>query len=68
MLNLLGLLLGFAILAKHFEESHFPELLSKCLPDNGMGGFVLLVLVALLSGFLDNIAVAIIAGAIAENV
>ncbi len=68
LLNLLGLLLGFAILAKHFEESRFPELLPKWLPDNWTGGFVLLVLIAVLSSFLDNIAAAIIGGVIAKKV
>ncbi|MEO5573511.1 MAG: SLC13 family permease [Gammaproteobacteria bacterium] len=68
LLNLLGLLLGFAILAKHFEESHLPELLPKWLPDNWAGGFVLLILVAVLSVFLDNIAGAIIGGVIAKKV
>lgn len=68
LLNLLGLLLGFAILAKHFEESQLPELLPKWLPDNWTGGFVLLILVAVLSIFLDNIAGAIIGGVIAKKV
>jgi hypothetical protein len=33
ILNLIGLLLGFAILAKHFEESGIPQILPKYLPD-----------------------------------
>ncbi len=68
LLNLLGLLLGFAILAKHFEDSRVPEWLPKWLPDNWTGGFVLLVLVAILSTFLDNIAAAMIGGVIALKV
>lgn len=44
LLNLLGLLLGFAVLAKHFEESKVPDLLPKFLPDDWKGGFVLLVM------------------------
>lgn len=68
LLNLFGLLLGFAILAKHFEDSRFPEWLPKWLPDTWTGGFVLLVLVAVLSTFLDNIAAAIIGGVIAKKV
>ncbi|MBI3609964.1 MAG: citrate transporter [Nitrospirae bacterium] len=68
LLNLLGLLLGFAILAKHFEESRFPEWLPKWLPDTWTGGFILLVLVAVLSTFLDNIAAAIIGGVVAKKV
>ncbi len=68
LLNLLGLLLGFAILAKHFEDSRVPEWLPKWLPDNWTGGFVLLILVAVLSIFLDNIAAAMIGGVIARKV
>jgi Na+/H+ antiporter NhaD/arsenite permease-like protein len=68
LLNLLGLLLGFAILAKLFEDSRFPESLPKWLPDGWMGGFVLLVMVAVISTFLDNIAAAIIGGVIAKKV
>jgi Na+/H+ antiporter NhaD/arsenite permease-like protein len=68
LLNLLGLLLGFAILAKHFEDSKFPEWLPRWLPDNWTGGFVLLALVAVLSSFLDNIAAALIGGVIARTV
>ena len=44
--NLLGLLLGFAILSKHFEESRIPAWLPKFLPDDWKGGFVLLVMIA----------------------
>jgi Na+/H+ antiporter NhaD/arsenite permease-like protein len=66
--NLLGLLLGFAILAKHFEESGVPQILPKYLPDGWKGGFVLLVLIAIISSFLDNIAAAMIGGAIASVV
>lgn len=65
LLNLLGLLLGFAILAKIFEESGVPEILPRYLPDDWKGPFVLLVFVFILSSFLDNIAGAMIGGAIA---
>ena len=65
LLNLLGLLLGFAILAKHFEESKVPLVLPAFLPDNWRGGFTLLVMVFVLSSFLDNIAAAMIGGAMA---
>lgn len=68
LLNLLGLLLGFAILAKHFEESGVPQILPNYLPDDWKGGFVLLVLVCIMSSFLDNIAAAMIGGAIAHVV
>ena len=65
LLNLIGLLFGFAILAKHFEESELPQILPKYLPDDWKGGFVLLVMVFVCSSFLDNIAAAMIGGAIA---
>jgi Na+/H+ antiporter NhaD/arsenite permease-like protein len=68
LLNLLGLLLGFAILARHFEESRIPLELPAILPNDWKGGFVLLVLVFVLSSFLDNIAAAMIGGAIAHVV
>ena len=68
LLNLLGLLLGFAILAKHFEESNIPAMLPKYLPNDWKGGFVLLVLVCVISSFLDNIAAAMIGGAVAHVV
>lgn len=65
LLNLLGLLLGFAILSKIFEESGVPDVLPKYLPDDWKGPFVLLVFVFILSSFLDNIAAALIGGTIA---
>lgn len=65
LLNLMGLLFGFAILAKHFEESKVPEVLPNFLPDDWKGGLVLLVMVFILSAFLDNIAAAMIGGTIA---
>jgi Na+/H+ antiporter NhaD/arsenite permease-like protein len=68
LLNLLGLLLGFAILARHFEQSEVPEVLPKFLPDGAMGGFVLLCMVFVMSAFLDNIAAAMIGGTIALHV
>jgi Na+/H+ antiporter NhaD/arsenite permease-like protein len=63
--NLFGLLLGFALLSKHFEESGLPALLPRFLPDDWKGGFVMLVLVFVLSSFLDNIAAAMIGGTMA---
>jgi Na+/H+ antiporter NhaD/arsenite permease-like protein len=63
--NLLGLLLGFALLADHFERSGVPTLLPNFLPDDWKGGFVLLLLVFVLSSFLDNIAAAMIGGTMA---
>jgi Na+/H+ antiporter NhaD/arsenite permease-like protein len=65
ILNLLGLLLGFGILAKIFEECGIPEKLPKFLPSGWMGPAVLLIFVAILSSFLDNIAAALIGGTIA---
>ena len=66
--NLLGLLLGFALLSKHFEDSYVPAVLPKLLPDDWKGGFVLLALIWFLSSFLDNIAAALIGGAVAHTV
>ena len=63
--NLLGLLLGFALLSKHFEESKVPAELPRFLPDDWKGAFVLLVLIFVLSSFLDNIAAALIGGTVA---
>lgn len=65
LLNLMGLLFGFAILAKHFEESGIPQKLPEYLPNDWKGGFVLLVLIAVISSFLDNIAAAMIGGTVA---
>ncbi|MFC3913813.1 SLC13 family permease [Pseudaeromonas sharmana] len=65
LLNLIGLLFGFAILAKHFDESHLPKVLPKFLPNDWKGPFVLLVMIFVISSFLDNIAAAMIGGAIA---
>ena len=65
LLNLLGLLFGFGILAKTFEESRVPDILPKYLPNDWKGPFVLLIFVFVLSSFLDNIAAAMIGGTIA---
>lgn len=67
LLNLGGLLLGFAILARQFEDSRVPEWLPQWLPDGWAGGFALLALVAVISTFLDNIAAAMIGGVIAKR-
>ena len=66
--NLFGLLMGFALLSKHFEESRIPAELPKYLPDDWKGGFALLVIVFVLSSFLDNIAAALIGGTMASVV
>jgi Na+/H+ antiporter NhaD/arsenite permease-like protein len=66
--NLLGLLLGFALLSNHFERSKVPEVLPHFLPDDWKGGFLLLAMVFVLSSFLDNIAAALIGGTMAAAV
>jgi Na+/H+ antiporter NhaD/arsenite permease-like protein len=66
--NLFLLLMGFALLSKHFEDSHVPLELPRVLPDDWKGGFLLLVLVFVLSSFLDNIAAALIGGTVAAGV
>ena len=66
--NLFCLLLGFALLSRHFEESKVPAVLPRYLPDDWKGCFVLLVMVFVLSSFLDNIAAALIGGAMAHTV
>ena len=65
--NLLCLLVGFALLSRHFEKSHVPVVLPKYLPDDWKGAFVMLVMVFVLSSFLDNIAAALIGGAMAHQ-
>jgi Na+/H+ antiporter NhaD/arsenite permease-like protein len=65
--NLACLLLGFAILSRHFEKSHVPLALPHILPDDWKGAFVLLAVVFVLSSFLDNIAGALIGGALAHS-
>ena len=65
--NLFGLLMGFALLSRHFEKSHVPVILPKYLPDDWKGAFVMLVMVFVLSSFLDNIAAALIGGAMAHQ-
>ena len=66
--NLFGLLVGFALLARHFHDSRAPEVLPRFLPDDWKGGFVLLLMVFVLSSFLDNIAAAVIGGTMASAV
>jgi Na+/H+ antiporter NhaD/arsenite permease-like protein len=68
LLNLLGLLVGFAILSNHFEKSKVPEVLPHYLPDDWKGAFALLAIVFVLSSFLDNIAAALIGGTMAMGV
>ena len=65
--NLGGLLLGFALLSSHFEHSRVPKVLPKFLPYDWRGPLVLLIMVFVLSSFLDNIAAALIGGAMAHS-
>ena len=65
--NLFCLLMGFAILARHFEKSHVPVILPRYLPSDWKGGFALLGMVWVISSFLDNIAAAMIGGAMAHQ-
>lgn len=66
--NLFGLLVGFGLLARHFELTHLPLALPRILPDDWKGGLALLALVFVLSSFLDNIAAAMIGGSVAATV
>jgi Na+/H+ antiporter NhaD/arsenite permease-like protein len=65
--NLFGLLVGFALLSNHFERSHLPQVLPRFLPDGWKGAFALLVMIWVMSGFLDNIAAALIGGTLAAT-
>jgi Na+/H+ antiporter NhaD/arsenite permease-like protein len=67
LVNLLCLLMGFALLSRHFEKSRLPLVLPKYLPHDWKGGFVLLAMIWILSSFLDNIAGALIGGAMAHQ-
>jgi len=66
--NLLCLLLGFVILARHFEKSRVPVILPRYLPHDWIGALALLVVVFVISSFLDNIAAAMIGGAMAHQI
>ncbi len=66
--NLFGLLVGFAVLADHFDSSRLGERLPRVLPRGTAGCFMLLVFIWLLSGLLDNIAAAMIGATIAARV
>jgi len=66
LLNLFGLLTGFAVLADHFERSHVPGHLPQILPGGWLGVLAFLFLIFVLSTFLDNIAAAMIGGSLAQ--
>jgi Na+/H+ antiporter NhaD/arsenite permease-like protein len=65
--NLFLLLVGFGLLSRHFEKSRVPAVLPRVLPHDWKGAFWLLVIVFVLSSFLDNIAAALIGGAMAHT-
>jgi Na+/H+ antiporter NhaD/arsenite permease-like protein len=67
LVNLLLLLVGFALVSRHFEESGIPAALPRYLPDDWTGAFAMLVIVFVMSSFLDNIAAALIGGAMAHT-
>jgi Na+/H+ antiporter NhaD/arsenite permease-like protein len=66
--NLFLLLMGFALLSRHFEEGRIPDEIPALLPDNWKGGVALLAMVFVLSSFLDNIAAALIGGTVVRHV
>ena len=66
--NLFLLLMGFALLSRHFEKSRIPDEMPAFLPDDWKGALVLLLIVFVLSSFLDNIAAALIGGTMARHV
>jgi Na+/H+ antiporter NhaD/arsenite permease-like protein len=68
LVNLFALLVGFALLSRHFEQSQLPQLLPRVLPDDWKGGVVLLAMIFVLSAFLDNIAAAMIGATVARTV
>ena len=65
--NLFLLLVGFGLLSRHFEKSRIPAVLPRILPHDWKGAFWLLIIVFVLSSFLDNIAAALIGGAMAHT-
>jgi len=67
IINLLCLLVGFALLSNHFEKSNITDKISVILPEGWKGAFTLLAFVFFISSFLDNIAAAIIGATIASN-
>ncbi|HEX4406182.1 MAG TPA: citrate transporter [Polyangia bacterium] len=68
LVDLLGLLVGFAQIARHFERSQLSSALLRVLPKGAIGSFTLLALVWLLSGVVDNIAAATIGATAAARI
>lgn len=66
--NLFLLLMAFALLSRHFEESGIPDAMPRLLPGGWKGCMTLLAIVFVLSSFLDNIAGALIGGTLARHV
>lgn len=66
--NLLLLLVGFELLASHFERSNVSDHLPCYLPEGWTGSLALLAIIFVLSGFLDNIAAAVLGGVMARHV
>jgi Na+/H+ antiporter NhaD/arsenite permease-like protein len=66
--NMFALLVGFALLSRHFQESQLPRLLPGVLPDGWTGGLALLAMVFVLSAVLDNIAAALIGATVAGSI
>jgi Na+/H+ antiporter NhaD/arsenite permease-like protein len=66
--NLGLLLLGFAVLSRHFEQSNVPAFVPRFLPRGWRGGLVLLAVVFVMSAVLDNIAGALIGATLAAHV
>jgi len=65
--NLALLLVGFALMANHFERSKIPDRMPNWLPNGWLGGLALLAVIFVLSAILDNIASAIIGGVVARH-
>jgi Na+/H+ antiporter NhaD/arsenite permease-like protein len=66
--NLLLLLVGFELLASHFEHSNVSDHLPCHLPAGRAGSLALLGIIFVLSGLLDNIAAAVLGGVMARHV
>ena len=65
--NLLLLLVGFELLANHFERSNISDHLPCHLPSDWTAGLALLAIIFVLSGMLDNIAAAVLGGVMARH-
>lgn len=68
LINLFGLITGFTVMAKHFENSGFSKRIPHYLPHGWLGPFVLLMSIGFISTFLDNILAALIGAEIAKKI